>query len=286
MGDKKKKIIKYTLILSCIVLVVVATVVLQALNKSPVFAKSIISMSSTITRDSTDEDLYIYDCVKIYPSNYNQGLKCRTSSENVEVNDDGEIKFLEDEHFVTITVFAKSNQSNLIHTSFDVVLNEYNAPTIEKDLIKINAFDVNTKITNKLNYAENSIITVSSLNNLANYDYVTGDLIINENKSQSCMYDKITIEILSHGVKFTLKFEICIIKELSFNLEDEYCVLTFKNTLTKNDEYINVVVTNQDCAKYLGHRDSDATIAFLAKGSTEIEIFCCDFKYFYNINII
>ena len=206
MSNKKKKIIKYTLILSCIVLEIIATVVLQALNSSPVFAKSIISTSSTITRDLNVDELNIYDYVQIFPHNYNQGLECKSSSENVEVKNDGEIKFLQNEYFVTITVFAKSNQSDLIYTSFDVVLNEYDAPTIEKELIKINELNIDLTYNNKLNYADNSKITVSSLYNLVNYDYVTGNLTVNKNESQSHLYDEVTVEIISQGVKTTLNF--------------------------------------------------------------------------------
>lgn len=286
MGDKKKKIIKYCLILSCILLVVIATVVLQALNSSPVFAKSIISTSSTITRNSDDDNLYIYDYVKIFPSNYNQGLECKTSSENVEIENDGEIKFLQDEYFVTITVFAKSNQSELIHTSFDVVLSEYIAPTIEKDLIKIEETNIKNIYNNKLNCDKNSKISISSINNLVNYDYITGNMTVNENESHSCMYDKITIEILSQGVTTTLSFEVCIVKELTFNYNDEYCVIYFENTLTQNNEYLNFYIENENNLKIETYGGTYAMLAFLKKGRSEFEISCSAFKYFYNITIV
>ena len=288
MSNKKKKIIKYTLILSCIVLVIIATVVLQALNSSPVFAKSIISTSSTITRDLNVDELNIYDYVQIFPHNYNQGLECKSSSENVEVKNDGEIKFLQNEYFVTITVFAKSNQSDLIYTSFDVVLNEYDAPTIEKELIKINESNIDLTYNNKLNYADNSKITVSSLYNLVNYDYVTGNLTVNENESQSHLYDEVTVEIISQGVKTTLNFEICIVKELKFNYEDEGCVVDFKNTITERGESLGVRIDNEDCIVYENHGANYVLLKIISKGSSEIEIYSSNstFRYFYKITII
>lgn len=286
MGDKKKKIIKYIIILICIIIVAVATIVLQALNTSPVFAKSILAKSPIISRDDQVDKIDIYDYITILPSNYNQGLEFKADNEKVEINNNGEVKFLEDVYSVTITVFVKTNQNKMIFTSFEIILEDCMTPTIEKDLIKIYEDNVNNIYTNKLNFNKNSEVSVVSLNNLVNYDFVTGNLTINENILENQIYDKITIEVKSQGFKTTLSFEVCIIKELKYILDDEFCVIQFKNTLDNDNEYINILVENSKCLMYIAHRDSDATFKFLCEGSTTVEISCSCFKYLYKITII
>ena len=285
MNDKTKKIIKYSVILTCVVVVVIATIVLQALNKSPVFAESIFAKSSVAYRSSKSTKFHINDFINIMPANYNQGLEYKSDNSKVEVNTNGEINFLENEYLVTITVFAKSSNDKKVFTSFKIILEDYVSPSIEKDLIKFDCNNVGAVLKNKLVCPKDSVITVSSLNNLASFDYNAGIVKVDSDLSKTIWYDKIKIDVITSGRKTELDFEVIIVQNYTYSLNDEYCVITFKNTLTNRNEYLNFNIQDESVIKYEAHRDSDVTLIFVGGGNTSLEIYCSQFRYIIKITI-
>ena len=281
---EKKKIIKLGILLGCIVMVAVATIILHLLNNSPVFAESIFAKQTVIQTNNCNDIINLYQNISIAPSNYNQGVEFKTDNTSVKIDNNGRISFLESNIVANITVFVKQNNSTKIYTTFQVEVLNGSGDYLEKNVVYI--YDNETAI-NKLNYHESCDISVKSKHNIINYDYKTGVIAINENKSHNNIYDKITIEIKSQYDKISIiSFEVIGVKKLVYDLSNGYEMINFENLNNDYDEMIDINIENDLIVSEWRHEYNLLLIYLNKIGTTKITISSTDFTYIYEISVI
>lgn len=226
-----KKILTSIILISVITIMVVIIANFNTPNKC-IYAESINVSNTNIT-------IFQNECIEneelgiqISPKDYNQTIKYISSNEDcIYFDDENNLHANSICGNVQVSVFVKSAKDETISTTINISIADDDGTLIPDSFLQteIVEFDRFSCGYNILTLANNPNVSVSSKNNIVNYNYKTGKISLIKDIN-TFAYDEINICLTySNRAVQNLTFKVIILDVVSLK-PNQFYTINFKNT--------------------------------------------------------